>query len=172
MAKTITILEDNAVKAYKEGTPEIRKMLTILCPAGIFKASPKRDYIDTFELVCQDAGMDIADYEISDGMTYKEKWTKDLDALMLLEKVFNVRPINRADISENKWYPWHNVVKDGKEPAGFRLSFDDCLFVSSLAGIGARPEFLEEADSKHAGITFMWLYQRFAQNYQLSKTNP
>ena len=172
MGKQLTIDADNARKAFNEGTPEIRKMLTTLCAPHVFKTEPKRNYIDTFELVCEDAGEDIDDYEINDSMTYKEKWTKDLDALMLLERVFNVRPINRADTSESKWSAWHNVDKDKDAPAGFRLSFLGCDYHYSHAFIGARPEFLEKADAEYVGTKFMWLYERFAQNYQLSKTNP
>jgi len=159
MGKTITISEENARKAFNEGTPEIRKMLSTLCAPHIFKTEPKRNYIDTFELVCEDAGEDIDDYEINDSMTYKEKWTKDLDALILLEKVFNVRPINRADTSESKWSAWHNVDKDKDAPAGFRLSFDVCGCGASRAVVGARPEFLEKADAEYVGTKFMWLHE-------------
>ena len=171
MAKIIPIEEDNVLKAHKEGTPEIKKLLENLCGITIFKRKPLMELM-TFEDVCEAAGEDADDYELLPTMSYKEKADMGMDRLMLYEKVFNGdKPVDMADITRRRYYPWHQTIVDSKAPAGFALSFGGCDCDFAIAILGARPEFNDEAHARFVGTQHIGEYETWAQNFQLSKTN-
>jgi len=170
--KTIPIPEAKLRQAYNNAGNDVRSVLLFLCDADVFKSKPLMELM-TFEDVCEAAGEDIADYELVDAMTYKEKADIGMNRLMLYEKVFNGdKPVDRADIKRKRYFPWHNTVVDSEALAGFRLSFGGCGYGYSDADLGARPEFNDNEHAIFVGTQHIGEYETWAQNFQMSKTNP
>jgi len=164
--------EANLRKAYNEADDKQKKLLANLYP-DLLNPRPPMEWVNTFDFLCQAAGVDVADFEVLPSMTYKQKANKCMDRLMLLEVVFNQGvPIVRAEIKQRKWYPYFNVIPDTDSSGGFRLSFHVSAFDTAIAGLGARPEFVEQKISDFVGKTFLLEYEAWAQNFQLSKSNP
>ena len=172
MSKTVQQPDEATLrKAYAKADDNGKKLLADLWPE-VFTRSPL-EWVDTTEKLCEAAGVDIANYEIKNSMTYKQKADKLMELLMLLEVVFNEgKPINRADTSQRKWYPYFNVIPDESVSGGFRLAFFVSGYDFALAYLGARPEFVEEKISTCVGKKFRHIYEAWAQNFQLSKSNP
>ena len=159
-------------KAHSGADEKGKKLLETMYPEVFTPRSPM-EWVNTFELLCQAAGVDVADYEVLPAMTYKQKADKCMYRLMLLELVFNQGvPIVRAEIKQRKWYPYFNVIPDTAGSGGFRLSFGDSGCAAAYAVLGARPEFVEQRISDFVGKTFVAEYEAWAQNFQLSKSNP
>jgi hypothetical protein len=164
--------EANLRKAYKEADPQQKKLLEIMYPE-VFKPRPPMEWVNTFELLCQAAGVDVVNYEVLPSMSYKERADVCMDRLMLLETVFNEGVlIDLANTRQQKWYPWHRIIPAPECSGGFRLAFDDSRYGFADADLGARPYFLNKKISDFVGDTFCFLYLEWAQNFQLSKSNP
>jgi hypothetical protein len=163
--------EENLKKAYGKADENGKKLLADLYPA-VFTPRPPMDWVDTFEKVCEAAGVDAAHYEVTASMSYKEKANKLMDQLMLLEVFNEGKPINRADTTQQKLYPYHRIIPDVSVSGGFRLAFAGSACSYDHAILGARPEFINKKISDFVGKTFCHIYEAWAQNFQLSKTNP
>lgn len=66
-----------------------------------------------------------------------------------------------TDKSQRKYYVWCELLKDESKPAGFRLSFRGCFFGNSIARLGARLVFENEAKAKKALALVEPLYEEW-----------
>jgi hypothetical protein len=164
----LKIMKEKAVSAFKNAGTEGKALLSDLFGRDVLCQEPMA-WVKTFADVCMAAGVDVADYALPVSGTYKEKAAKYMDRLMLLEVAFNGGKVpNLADITERKYYPWHNIIPDSSRPAGFRLSYYVCDYDYSLSYLGDRPAFLEKEHAEYAGTQFIEEYEAHAQYEELS----
>jgi hypothetical protein len=167
----LKIMKEKAVSAFKNAGTEGKALLSDLFGRDVLCQEPMA-WVKTFADVCVAAGVDVADYALPVSGTYKEKAAKYMDRLMLLEVAFNGGKVpNLADITERKYYPWHEIIPDSSRPAGFRLSFRDFDCDYSGSFLGVRPVFLNRDHAIYAGKQFIEEYAGFAENYNLSRIN-
>lgn len=169
-------IEKNAKEQYGKTTATGKRVLESTFGKDFF-IIPLTERIKTFTDLCIMAEIYDKDsmkkYIIHNKDTYKQKADKYLERLMLFETVFNAGVlVDMANTDQRKYYPYHKIIVDKSDPAGFRLSFFVCRYDDAAAFLGARPYFLNSAHAQFVGTHFIAEYEGWAQNFQLSKTNP
>jgi hypothetical protein len=166
MEEIIPVLKKNAVKAFHGADKAGKKLL-----AELFEIDfniPLRERINTMHDVFEEAGVSASDYVILTDATPRQAVNVCIDRLMLLQKVFNSgKKIDTSDTSQNKYYPYFNIIKDNDAPGGFRLSFVGSVYDDDGAGLGVRPHFIKREDSDYVGKQFLGEFTMLAQYLNL-----
>ena len=143
------IIKENAEAAYMMADGPFKKILGILLGK---KTGPLRERINSFAAVCEEAGVDEADYEFpSDGSAW-EMLGVTTKRNMLIARVFNAG--RKLKPGQRMYYPYFNMIVDEKAPRGFRLSFFGYYCVDDYANLGARPLYVESDDAVFVGNEF------------------
>jgi len=161
-----TISKQAAIAAFKNADGDYNAFISMI--DNILR--PPMEWVSSFALLCQAAGVQESDYAIPDQGTAKQKADAYWERLMLQEKVFNEGWIpSIVDIKQEKWSVWANVIPDASRLFGFRLSYSDYDFAHSLSYLGARPEFKSKLIARYAFETFTSDYEGFIYYTNLSK---
>jgi hypothetical protein len=161
--QTITITQDNAVKAFNNAAPAFRAVLTDLLGADTFKRTGT-DWITNFRDVCEAKGKNVADYDVTAYLKPGDKVSVCINRLLLIAEVYNGDDwkADLSNTSQRKHYPYFNTIQDKDSPGGFRLSFNDSVYVSDYSLIGVRPYYKTDAISTHVGKLFISEYHQLA----------
>jgi len=171
MGKQLIIDKDNAVKAFNEAEPGLKKVLSTLFGKEVLCQNPL-EWVSSFADICQAAGEDEAQYIIPASATYKLAMDICQDKVDLIAKVLNGDWVeDLADTSQRKHYPYFNIIVDKAAPGGFRLSFDVSAYDFDFSHFGVRPTYRDGKTSDFAGRTFVAEYQAFGQYQKLYRSN-
>jgi len=163
-----TFSKEIAVRAFNLAGGDCGKFISILDN----QSRPPMEWVNNLSLLCAFSGEDESSYVIPDNGTAKQKADAYWNRLMLAERVFNEGWVsNIADIKQEKWSVWANIIPDASRPFGFRLAFDDCVYDLSASDLGARPEFKNKAIARYVFETFTSDYEGFLYYTNLSKQN-
>jgi hypothetical protein len=150
--QTLNITKENALKAHKEGTSDVRKVLENLFGAETFKPKNIMDRIKTFQDVLDAAGLCTfpkRSDESDDEYAYRQ--------VKLIVKVLNEGwTPNWKDDNQTKYYPWFYMDK-----AGSGFSCDVCDFARSCSSVGSRLCFKSSELAKYAAEQFAPIYKEF-----------
>lgn len=161
-----TISKQAAMAAFKKAGGDYNVFISMLDNIS----RPPMEWVNSFPLLCQAAGVQESDYAIPEQGTAKQKANVYWERLMLQEQVFNEGWIpNIIDITQEKWSVWASIIPDASRPFGFRLSAYDCDCDDSDSGLGARPEFKSKPIARYAFDTFTSDYEGFLYYTNLSK---
>ena len=161
-----TISKQAALAAFKNAGGDYNVFISMLDNIS----RPPMEWVSSFALLCQAAGVQESDYAIPDQGTAKQKADAYWERLMLQEKVFNEGWIpSIVDIKQEKWSAWANIIPDVSRPFGFRLAYCGCGYDHSNSCLGARPEFKSKPIARYAFETFTSDYEGFLYYTNLSK---
>lgn len=146
--------EANLRKAYKEADDKQKKLLANLYP-DLLNPRPPMEWVNTFELLCQAAGVDEADYALPETGVPSVMVGKVLDIMWLYAKVFNTG--RKAKPGDTLYWPYHDLIADEAAPRGFWLAFIGCHYDRGYACLGARPAILDKEAAIHLGTKFDFL---------------
>lgn len=114
--------------------------------------------VKDFDDILAISGADPKDYELRPGESLDELAYRKLK---LVAYVYNKGTVLApGDTSQNKYYPWHQVVKDAAKPSGFGLSCDVYGHWYSLSGVGVRLCFKSADLAIDAGKKFIDIYEQ------------
>lgn len=153
--ETLQITKENALKAYKEGCPDVKTVLSNLFGKEHFVPLKITDRIKTLDDV-------FAACKTERDVFYRKcesaSLTKDEIAYRLLKMIAAI--LNEGWIpdwdnsNERKWRPWFYL-----NTPGFRL--DGVAYGGSGAGAGARLHFKTEELCKHSVDCFLEVYKDY-----------
>ncbi len=168
MSDVLQLKIETAQKLYNEGTQAEKDLLVKMYGKAPF--GPVLGRRETFADLCQEAGKNVQDYAIPENGTAKEKSDAYYAMLELVEEVLNEGWVaNIADVSQDKYYVWANIIPDSSRPFGFRLSCGDYAYDGSGSALGARPYFKDSKTAIKAFKTFTDIYEGWVYYLNLSK---
>lgn len=153
--ETLQITKENALKAYKNGCPDVKGVLNNLFGKETFEPSKITDRIKTLADLFEAEGLSGSDF-------YEECANLDLPKdeiayrlLKLIVEVLNEGWVpNWNDSSERKWRPYFYL-----DTPGFR--FDGAGFVHGYSCVSSRLCFKSEELALYAAKTFLDVYKDF-----------
>ena len=166
--ETLQSITSKARKAYRDADASVKKSLTDIFGTELLNQK-LADRIKAFKDVCDEAGVDEADYLIPTGTN--EEWAAlFLKRLKLIARVFNEgwKP-DTANTSQYKYYPWFSIIPNTDKPSGFGLAFGGYAYGTAYTFLGARLYYRDSATAKYVGTTFLAEYESLAQYENLSR---
>lgn len=150
------LTKESVLKAYKEGTPEIKNLLKTLCPDYI-QPENVMERIKTFEDALRELGEQDENVKI---LLAYNGINRDMIAaqahmkLTLIARVLNEGWIpDWTNNNEYKYYPWFDMS------SGSGLSFLDYGTQGSHSACGSRLCFKTRGLAKYAGEQFNSIYK-------------
>ena len=127
------------------------------------KHVPRIERISTFEQVCEEMGVDPADYVVDSSGPHLRA-LEIYKRLMLIAFCFQEDTVlDLYDTDQRKWYPWFNV-----QNSGFRFVVSVYACTITFAVLGPLLSFPTEEISDYVGRTFIDEYRELAE---LNNTN-
>lgn len=157
--ETLQIEKANAVKAYNSATKLQKQLMENIFGPEIFKTKKTgkiTDRVKTFEDACQEAGVDLAGFNLScaglekDEVAYRK--------LKIIRNVLNEGwTPDWGNSSEYKYFPWFTM----SDKNGVAFSNSDCAHWYSYSDAGSRLCFKSSALAIYAGEQFLDIYKDF-----------
>ena len=151
----LTITKENALKAYQEGCPDVKKVLSNLFGDKTFVSEKITDRIKTYEDACDILGLGKDNQvKVSHDMSKDEKSIKAYAKLIVV-----IRALNEGwepDWDNSSQYKYYNYWDMRKGFSFFGVAYD-----WTFTAVGSRLCFKTEELSKYAAKQFEQLYREF-----------
>ena len=113
--------------------------------------------------MCEAAGVDEANYEVSEIVLPGSKLLTQMRRLLLIAKVFNGGWVpDLGDTNQTKYYPWFRINKE-RGASGFSLSYYGYVYADARTRLGVRPYFKDSDTAVYVGKLFLAEYERLAE---------
>lgn len=152
--KVVTITEENAIKAYTEGTAKQKEMLINLCGKNLFLKDPK-DRIKTFEDACEDQETSVEAFKEKYGFLDKSSYA--FEQLKVITRSLNGGVV--MDYKNTSVYKYHPYFYAEGHAKGF--SFHDSDYGYELSVVSSRLCFLTADLATYAGKQFTEIYKAY-----------
>lgn len=150
---TIEIKKENVIKAFSEGTEDIKKVLQTLFGEKVFKN--KDNWIEKWESFCKENDITVT-LPYSSPSNSNEESANAYAMLIHIARIKNDgwKP-DWNNSSQYKYYPWFNM----KSGSGFSYSGYD--YDDSLSSLGSRLCFESSSLAEAVGKEFLFIYEKF-----------
>lgn len=160
---TLKDVERKAISEYRNADASGKKALEAVFGSGLFNRK-LIGRLTTFRDVCEEAGINEADYSVPDSGTPEVMAAAYFKRLQLVAKVFNEgwRP-DLSDTSQYKYYPWFYINPYKEKLSGFGLSYYDGVYDGTGACLGVRLYYRNSETAVYVGKTFICEYEAYYQ---------
>jgi hypothetical protein len=155
--ETLQITKENALKAYNGGCADVKKVLENLFDPKTFRPEKITDRVKGWDEILTISGAGAKDYELRPGESTDELAQRKIK---LIATVYNEGTVlDSGNISQYKYYPWFNIVRDSAKPSGFGLSYYGCVRWFSYCDCRRSPLLQKETLAMDAGKKFISIYE-------------
>lgn len=154
MIQTLNLEKPKVLKAWRDGSNEIKRMLVNLHGNDIFQNQKITDRIKTLEDAYIETGRQKVDFAFLPS-DLKDHFENYYHALVIVEALNEGWKPNWDNDNERKWYPWFAMSASA-------FAFYCSYYVRSCAGAGggSRLKFKSEELSNYAAKTFPEIWQK------------
>ncbi len=152
----LKITKENALKAYNNGSSDVKSVLENLLGKETFTPKDITDRVKTFEDACNILGKDPGD------LIPGEAVSQDSNSIVAYRKLIIIaRALNEGWVpdwendSQYKYYPWFDLS------SGSGLSYHDYAYRDSYSTVGSRLCFKSRQLAEYAGKQFLDIYKDF-----------
>jgi hypothetical protein len=141
----LDIIKENAIKAYNEGCPDVKKILTNLFGKDVFVPANIMDIVTSFLDACKVTGDNPNDKKFTEGPIHRIAQEK---LEVICEALRQGVILSFANENQKKWFPW---MKWDKQTSGFRFHVALYDYSHACADLGSRLCVDTEAKAKYLG---------------------